>query len=217
MTWEQKRHRFVNEDEILIHPFRIDRTLKYQQVFRANDAMLHSRLEVKLTTRPEHFDRKRLLVRWTPQDKTCAFADFESLVLLLVHLEREIAAFADDEIFLHAWGFMQCDDNAAPAGANHAIVRVLDAIKQFRELFRFANPVRKRFIPKATCFAAVAVKRLARIDRRKRAQLMGDASEAWIRGELRVIEIEARFHQCPPEVETATAPSALLSRGHMKP
>src|SRR5207244_9166534 len=70
MTWEQKRHRFVNEDEILIHPFRIDRTLKHQQVFRANDAMLHSGLNVKLTTRPEHFDRKRLLVRGTPQDKT---------------------------------------------------------------------------------------------------------------------------------------------------
>jgi len=46
---------------------------------------------------------------------------------------------------------------------------------------------------------------------------MRDASEAWIRGELRVIEIKTRFHQCPPEVETVTAPSALLSRGHMKP
>ena len=29
--------------------------------------------------------------------------------------------------------------------------------------------------------------------------------------------VEARFHQCPPEVETVMAPSALLSRGHMKP
>src|SRR5438477_5678632 len=219
MTWQRKcnRVRFVNEDEILIHPFRIDGTLQHQQVFRANDAMLHSGLEVKLGARLEHLDRQRLLVRWTPEDKTCAFTDFESLVLLLVHLEREISALPDDEIFLHAWMFVQGDDNAAPASANHAVVGVLDAIKQFRELFRFANPVRKRFIPKATCFAAVAVKRLARVDRRKRAQLMGDASEAGIRGELRVIEIEARFHQCPPEVETATAPSALLSRGHMKP
>src|SRR5437762_11142070 len=109
MTWEQKRHRFVNEDEILIHPFRIDRTLKHQQVFRANDAMLHSGLNVKLTTRPEHFDRKRLLVRGTPQDKTRTFADFEALVLLLVHLEREISAFAHDEVFLHAWMFVQRD------------------------------------------------------------------------------------------------------------
>src|SRR5947208_12322484 len=132
MTWEQKRHRFVNEDEILIHPFRIDRTLKYQQVFRANDAMLHSRLEVKLTTRPEHFDRKRLLVRWTPQDKTCAFAHVESLVFLLVHLERQISAFADNEIFFDARMFVQCDDNAAPAGANHALVSVLNMIEQLR-------------------------------------------------------------------------------------
>src|SRR4029453_7977809 len=100
MTWERKRHRFVNEDEILIHPFRIDRTFKNQQVFCANDAMLHPRLEVKLSTGSEHFDHKRSFVRWTPQDKTCAFTDFEALVLLLVHFEREISAFAHDEIFL---------------------------------------------------------------------------------------------------------------------
>src|SRR5439155_27293463 len=131
MTWERRRNRvrFVNEDEILIHPFRIERTFKYEQIFRANDAMLHSRLEVKLGAWPKDFDRKRARVSRTPQDKTCAFANFEALVLLLVHLEREIAAFADDEIFLHAWVFVQCDDNAAPPGADHAIVRVLDAIK----------------------------------------------------------------------------------------
>jgi hypothetical protein len=46
---------------------------------------------------------------------------------------------------------------------------------------------------------------------------MRNASEAWIGSELRVIEIEARVHQCPPEVETVTVPSALLSRGHMNP
>src|SRR6267378_7406611 len=131
MTWHRRRNRvrFVNEDEILIHPFRIDGTLKHQQVFRANDAMLHSGLEVKLSAGPEDFDRQRLLVRWTPEDKTCALADFEALILLLVHLEREISAFAHDEIFLHPWMFVQCDDNAAPASTNHAIVRVLDAIK----------------------------------------------------------------------------------------
>src|SRR5882724_1724917 len=219
MTGQRKRDRvrFVNEDEILIHPFRIDRTLKYQQIFRANDAMLHPGLEVKLGAWPEDFDRKRARVSRTPQDKTCAFANFEALVLLLVHLERQISAFAHDEIFLHAWMFVQCDDNAAPARANHALVGVLNTIKQFRELFRFTNPVRKRFIPKATCFAAVAVERLERIDRRTRTQLMRDASETWIGSELRVVEIEARFHQCPPDVETVTAPSALLSRGHMKP
>ena len=32
-----------------------------------------------------------------------------------------------------------------------------------------------------------------------------------------VIEIEAGVHQCPSEVETWTPPSALLSRGQMKP
>src|SRR5205823_14211201 len=42
-----------------------------------------------------------------------------------------------------------------------------------------------------------------------RAQLTRDASEAWIGSELRVVEIEARFHQCPPEVETVTAPLGL--------
>src|SRR6266550_6195277 len=219
MTWQRKcnRVRFVNEDEILIHPFRIDRTLKHEQVFRADDAMLHPGLEVKLSAGPEDFDRKRSLVKWTPEDKTCAFADFEALVLLLVHLEREISAFAHDEIFFDARMLVQCDDNAAPASANHPIVRLLDAIKQFRKLFRFANPVRKRFTPKATGFAAVAVKRLARFDRRERAQLLRDASEARIRRKLRVVEIKARFHQCPPEVETVTAPSALLSRVHVKP
>src|ERR1700704_5578333 len=103
MTWQRSRNRvrFENEDEILIHPFRIDRTLKHQQVFRANDAMLHFGLEVKLSAGLEHFDRQQFLVRWAPQDKTRAFANFQSLVLLLVHLEREISAFAHDEIFLH--------------------------------------------------------------------------------------------------------------------
>ena len=74
-----------------------------------------------------------------------------------MHLEREISAFADDEIFLHPWMFVPCDDNAAPASANHAIVSVLNAIEQLRELFRFTNPVREHFIQKATCFAAVTI------------------------------------------------------------
>ena len=131
MTWQRSRNRvrFVNEDEILIHSFRIDRTLKHDQVFRADDAMLHPGLKVKSSAGQEDFDRKRSLVRRTPEDKTCAFADFESLVLLLVHLEREISAFAHDEIFLHAWMFVQRDRNAAPTGANHAVVRVLDPIQ----------------------------------------------------------------------------------------
>src|SRR5207342_3397415 len=105
MTWQRSRNRvrFVNEDEILIHPFRIDRMLKHEQVFRADDAMLHPGLEVKLSAGQENFDRKRSLVRRTPEDKTRAFAYFESLVLLLVHLERQVSAFAHDEIFLHAW------------------------------------------------------------------------------------------------------------------
>src|SRR5437660_6508430 len=102
MTRKRNRVRFVNEDEILIHPFRIDRTLKYQQVLRANDAMLHSGFEVKLGAGLYRFDRQRAVVRRTPQDKTCAFADFESLVLLFVHLEREISALAHDEIFFDA-------------------------------------------------------------------------------------------------------------------
>src|SRR6266550_1186396 len=135
----RERHRFVNEDEILIHPFRIDGTLKHQHVFHANNAVLHSGLEVKLSVGLEDFDRKRSLVRWTPQDKTGAFADFKSLVLLLVQLKREISAFVDDKIFFYAWMFVQCDDNTAPVGANDAVVRVLDAIKEFRELLRFAN------------------------------------------------------------------------------
>src|SRR5213078_4563217 len=101
--------------------------------------------------------------------KTCAFPDFEALVLLLVHLEREISALAHDEIFLHPWMFVQGDDNAAPASANHSVARMLDEIEHFRELFRFADSVRKRSIPEATRLTAVAVERIARIDRRERA------------------------------------------------
>src|SRR5438874_4928597 len=129
MTRKRNRVRLVNEDEIPIHPFRIDRTLKHQQVLRANDAMLHPRLEVKLSAGMDYFDRKRSFVRWTPEDKTRAFANFEALLLLLVHLQREISAFAHDEIFLHAWMFVQRNRNAAPTGANHAVVVVLDPIQ----------------------------------------------------------------------------------------
>src|SRR6478672_5236510 len=131
MTWQRSRNRvrFVNEDEILIHPFRIDRTLKHEDVFCADDAMLHPGLEVKLSAGQEDFDRKRSLVKRTPEDKTCAFADFESLVLLLVHLEREVSAFAHDEILLHARMVVQRNRDAAPTGANHAVVRVLDQIQ----------------------------------------------------------------------------------------
>src|SRR5438046_503308 len=131
MTWQPSRNRvrFVNEDEILIHPFRIDRTLKHEQVFRADDAMLHPGLEVKLGVGQEDFDRKRSLVRRTPEDKTCAFADFESLVHLLMYLEREISAFAHDEISFQAWVFVQRNSDAAPTGAIHAVVRVLDPIE----------------------------------------------------------------------------------------
>src|SRR5438270_4084218 len=179
--------------------------------------MLHPGFEVKFSARPENFDRKRSLFSRTPQNKTCAFADFQPLVFLLVHFEREISAFAHDEIFLHAWMLMQRDRDSAPTGANHAVVRVFDLVEQFRELFRLADSARKFFIPKATCFAAVAVEGLARVDRRERAQLMRDASKARIRRDLRVVEIEARLHQCPPEVETLTATCALLSRGQMKP
>src|SRR6476660_4525188 len=131
MTGQRKRNRvrFVNEDQILIHSFRIDRTLKHEQIFGANDAMLHPGLEVKLSAGQEDFDRKRSLVRRTPEDKTCPFADFEPLVLLLVHLEREVSAFTHDEIFLHAWMFVQRNDDAAPTGANHAVVPALDPIE----------------------------------------------------------------------------------------
>src|ERR1700737_2403380 len=130
MTWQRRRNRvrFVNEDEILIHPFRIDRTFEDEQVFRADDAMLHPGLEMKLSAGPDDFDGKRSLVRRTPKHKTCAFADLESFVLLFAHFKREIPAFAHDEIFLDARMFVQGDDNAAPAGANHAVVRVLDSI-----------------------------------------------------------------------------------------
>src|SRR5947208_16242902 len=152
MTRKRNRIRFVNEDEILIQPFRIDRAFKYQQVFRTNDAMLHSGLEMKLSAGLEDFDPKRLLVSRTPQDKTCAFANFEALVLLLVHLQREISAFAHDQIFLHAWMLVQRDDNATPASANHSVARMLDAIEHFRELFRFADSLRKRSIPESTRF-----------------------------------------------------------------
>src|SRR6266480_4911007 len=150
MTWQPSwnRVRFVNESEILIHPFRIERTLKHEQVFRADDAMLHPGLAMKLSAGPENFDRKRSLVKWTPEDKTCAFADFESLVLLIVHLEREVSAFAHDEIFLHAWMFMQRNRKVASAGANYAVVIVLDPIQYFPELFRFADCASKRTIPK---------------------------------------------------------------------
>src|SRR4029453_1652175 len=128
MTWQRSRNRvrFVNEDEILIHPFRIDRTLKHDQVFRADDAMLHPGLKVKSSAGQEDFDRKPSLVRRTPEDETCPLADFEPLVLRLVHLEREVSAFAHDQIFLHAWMFAQRNRNAAPTGANHAVLRVLD-------------------------------------------------------------------------------------------
>src|SRR5437870_9652875 len=131
MTWQRSRNRvrFVNEDEILIHPFRIDRTLKHEQVFRADDAMLHPGLEVKLSAGQVDFDRKRSLVKRTPEDKTCAFADFESLVLLLVHLAREVSAIAHDEIFLHAWVPVQRNRDDAPTGATHPVVRVLDPIE----------------------------------------------------------------------------------------
>src|SRR5947207_5024227 len=144
MTWQPSwnRVRFVNEYEILIHPFRIERTLKHEQVFRADDAMLHPGLEMKLSAGPENFDRKRSLVRRTPEDKTCPFADFESLVLLLVHLEREVSAFAHDEIFLHAWMFVQRNLDAAPIRANLAVFRVLDQFHIFSELFLFAVTAR---------------------------------------------------------------------------
>ena len=112
---------------------------------------------------------------------------------------------------------MQGDRDSAPAGANDAVGRVLDPVEQLCELFRLADSARKFFVPKATCFAAIAVERLARVDRRERAQLMRDASKARIRRDLRVVEIEARLHQCPLEVETLTATCALLSRGQMKP
>src|SRR5947207_13960101 len=108
MTWQRKcnRVRLENEDEILIHPFRIDRTLKHEQVFRADDAMLHPGLEVKLSAGQEDFDRKRSLAKRTPEHKTCGFADFEALVLLRVHILRDAAAFTQHGIFLDAAGVL---------------------------------------------------------------------------------------------------------------
>src|SRR5882762_7676341 len=111
MTWQRRRNRirFVDEDQILIHSFWIERTLKHKEVFGAYDAMLDAGREVKPRARLYHFDRKRSLVRRPAENKTGALADFESLVLLFVHLEREISAFADDEIFFHARMFVKCD------------------------------------------------------------------------------------------------------------
>jgi hypothetical protein len=48
---------------------------------------------------------------------------------LLVHLEREISAFAHNEIFFDARMFVQRNDNTAPAGTNHGVVRVLNLVE----------------------------------------------------------------------------------------
>ena len=61
------------------------------------------------------------------------------LILLLVLFEREIAATLDDEVFFHAWVFVQRDDYSAPRGRDDTIPTVLDAREEFTEVLRPAS------------------------------------------------------------------------------
>ena len=76
--------RFVDEHEVLVHPFGINRSLEHEQVFRADQAMLHSRLEMKPVARRERLDGKRLVGGTPRQDESRAFPYLQAFILLFV-------------------------------------------------------------------------------------------------------------------------------------
>ena len=180
--------------------------------------MLFARFEMKLGAGLERFDRERLIGGASPNNDTAAFFHFDSLIFLFVLFEREIFAALNDKKFFDARMFVQSDDHSAPACFDDAIAATLNASGQFIELLRtFANPKSEHFTPRSTCCATITIEACARIDRREFAELVRNRTETWIGTEFFVIDLEARAHQCPPVVDTVTAPLALLNRGHMKP
>src|SRR5208282_3281712 len=90
--------RFVDENEVLVHPLRIDRPLEHQQVLCPNQTMLHSRLKMKPVARSNCLYRKRLAGGAPPQDEPRAFLHHDMLVFLFVHLKSEVSALTDYEI-----------------------------------------------------------------------------------------------------------------------
>src|ERR1039457_796018 len=119
---------FVDENQVLIHSLRINGSLEDEQVLGSDEAMLHARLEMELAAPLKQFGRKHSLVRPSPQNKSSAFLHLKPLILLLVHLERKISAFANHEKLLHARMFVQRHDHATPVRFDDAFTAALDSL-----------------------------------------------------------------------------------------
>src|SRR5215212_7867970 len=76
--------RLEDEDQILVHTFRIGGTFEHQKILSSNQAMLHARLEMEpITGRQDVYPEWRS-VRLAPEKQAGPFADFQVLILLLV-------------------------------------------------------------------------------------------------------------------------------------
>ncbi|MBV9106860.1 MAG: hypothetical protein JO313_12655 [Verrucomicrobia bacterium] len=187
--------RFVDEHEVLVHPFGIERPLEHEQVLCPNQAMLHSRLKMKPVARSKCLDGERLVGGTPKQDKPGAFLDQEVFVLLLVHLKSEVSTLTDYEILFDPRVLIENNDHTSPRRLYDAVATSIDTVEKLRKKGdRSHGPIAELLIPERARLSAIAIERLPGVDARLAAQTRRDGGELGITGKLIVIKIKTSTH-----------------------
>ena len=121
---------YVNEDQILVHPLRIGRSLEHQQVFCPDQAMFHSGRKMKPVARNERLNGQGFMGGFPIQDEPCTFLHFQVFVLFLVHFKSEVATLTNDEILFDTWVFVENNNYASPRCLDDPVATSLDAVEE---------------------------------------------------------------------------------------
>ena len=176
--------RFVDEHEVLIHPFGIGRSLEHEQVFRSDQTMLHSGLEMKPVARHDRLNRERLGGGSPRQDEPRAFPHLQVFILLFVHLKSEVSTLTDREILFDPRLLMQNDDHTSPRRLDGPFITPIDPIEKFSKKCGLSNGrMTEVLTPEQARFAAITIKRVPGVDARLGAQTSRDGGRLGVAGQ----------------------------------
>ncbi len=179
---------YVNEDQVLVHPFRIDRPLEHQQVFCPDQTMFHSRFKMKPIARSERLDGQRFMGGIPIQDEPCAFLHFQVFVLFLVHFKSEIATLTNDEILFDTRVFVENDDYASPRCLNDPVATPLNAVEEFgKKRGSSDRSIAEVLPPEQAGLATIMIEGLLGVDARLGTQAARDGCVPGVRCQLAMI------------------------------
>ncbi len=179
---------YVNKDQILVHPLRIDRSLVHQQVFCSDQAMLHSGRKMKPVARSERLNRQGFVGGIPIQDEPCAFLHFQVFVLFLMHFKSEVATLTNDEILFNTGVFVENDHYASPRCLDDPVATPLDAVEEFGKKGGGSDwSMVKVLPPEQAGLATIVVEGFLGVDARLRAQATRDGCKPGVPRQLTMI------------------------------